>query len=152
MIGGNRPDHGQPIRIGVRQCTQQQRIHEAEDYGVRSNRNSQRQNGNGCEPWIAAQNAKPICDIANQIAEYAGTPNVESAFANGKAVPELQTRFSMRLLAAHADADIVVFQLLQVKVQLLINLAVDSVGGEHGFEATPDTGDWIHFNLPARLP
>ncbi|MGZ0173718.1 MAG: hypothetical protein ACKVHE_29735 [Planctomycetales bacterium] len=74
------PQHHNLTGTGVGQGTQQDRVHHAEDGGVGSDAQGQRDDGNNRERRTAAQHAEPVADVLADGFHQNDSSNIASPF------------------------------------------------------------------------
>src|SRR5262249_38537184 len=115
----------QPLRLPVWQRTQQQRIDDAENRGVRANAQRQRQDRNRREAEILQQHSRAVAQVLPDVFNPPHTTGVTAPLLRlFHSAESLESRIP-RLFRAHSQADILLNLLIQVAPQFIVQFTLD---------------------------
>jgi hypothetical protein len=150
-------DFGQLLGPIDRQRPEPQRVDELEDCGIGAGPERERDNGDGRERWITAEQPRAISEILPERFEEADRVHGVDLLADPRRVSQLAVRGGARLLGRHAARDVVVDLVREMRVDLSRALVVPVPSAEEAAEAhglllgrgTEDPVDGTHQLVPA---
>ena len=118
----DRARHDQPGRVRVGERFEQDRLHEAEDRGVRADAEREREHRDGGPARRPAQQADALANVLGHCLERGEAPHLHLVFPDRRDVAELSKGRVARVVCRHAVADEPVREQCQVLLDLLREL------------------------------
>jgi hypothetical protein len=131
------------VRLRVRQRPQQHRVHHAEDGGVRSNAESERENRHGGEARIALKLPQAVTEVLQEIFEVIDLAHVTALLFDLVFAAQLAQGGVARFLRGHSHGGLFLHQFLKVKAKFVGKLTLDAALPEKRTESKR------HFVKPA---
>src|SRR5213078_3055346 len=134
MLDGRLPHADQPLGLRIRQRTQKNGVHHAENGGVGTDAESEREYGDGGEARAALQHAERIAEITGALVEPANDVHGASVFLEERSTAEALLCIDAGGLGRHARGEIVRGAHFEVRTQLVVEFTIQSFSLKQTFQ------------------
>ena len=139
-------------RVFVRQRTQDDGIHDAENGGVRADAESQREGRDGGEAGIFAEHTKGESQVVEECFKKRKTAAVAVDFFRLLDAPQFYKRFPSRFCGVHAGTQIVFDVHLEMAVHLYRKIPILPHLAEQSAESQQPCSDYSHNHASRHWP
>src|SRR5438309_536503 len=150
MLDGRLPHADQPLGLRIRQRTEKNGVHHAENGGVGADAESEREYGDGGEARAALQHAEHIAEIAGALVEPANDVHGASVFLEERRIAEALLCIEAGGLGRHAHGEIVRSAHLEVGAQLFVEFAVQLFLPQQALQSCNERHDTPPFQANRR--
>ena len=112
----------QLLRIANRQAAQQQRVNQAEDAGVQTDAEGERQDDHSAETGAAPQRAERVACVLQQLIDPDRNPHRARALLDERDVAECAERRGPRVVRRHPAVDVVLGFALEVIADVVVEI------------------------------
>ncbi len=124
-VGVDLQEPHNPIRLGIRERTQQDPVHDTEHRRGSADTKAQRDDGDGSKRFRAAEDSQAVTEVANEVLEKGRAKFVSRLFLHVLDASKLHVRVSAGFSGIHPGAEVLLGLLIDMEPNLLVQSVFD---------------------------